>query len=217
MGGFVGAQHEFHDAAFVRGWADRFVPTAPRLQLFDLILQQIRQPQLSNRHVVELGIGPGYMARHILEREHVISYEGVDFSDVFFEVAKQTIGDLMPRVTLTKADLMDQRWPERLSRAPGAIISTWALHDLGGQQAVADVYARCYEALAQGGVLVNGDFIKPAGTNWEYEPGRFEIDRHFELLRKAGFADPKCLAHLEPNIDSPTVAQNYACLVAMRA
>jgi SAM-dependent methyltransferase len=213
MSGFVGAQHEFHDAAFVRGWADRFVPTAPRLQLFDLILDQIRRP---NSHVLELGIGPGYMARHILERNQTISYEGLDFSEVFFEIARETVGDMLDRVTLTKADLMDQAWPRQLSRRPDAIISTWALHDLGGQQAVADVYARCYETLPAGGVLVNGDFIKPDGTTWDYEPGRFEVGRHLELLRLAGFPDPKSLVHLEKNLKDPTPAQNYACLVAVK-
>lgn len=216
MSGFVGAQHEFHDAAFVRGWADRFVPTAPRLQLFDLILDQIHRPSTPNSHVLELGIGPGYMARHVLERNQTISYEGLDFSDVFFEIARETVGDMLHRVTLTKADLMDQAWPRQLSKRPDAIISTWALHDLGGQQAVADVYARCYETLPAGGVLVNGDFIKPDGTTWEYEPGRFEIARHLELLRLAGFPEPKSLVHLEPNLRDPTPAQNYACLVAVK-
>jgi SAM-dependent methyltransferase len=216
MSGFVGAQHEFHDAAFVRGWADRFVPTAPRLQLFDLILDQLRQPGVPNPHVLELGIGPGYMARHILERNQTITYEGLDFSEVFFEIARETVGDMLHRVTLTQADLMNQRWPESLSKRPGAIISTWALHDLGGQQAVADVYARCYETLPAGGVVVNGDFIKPDGTTWEYEPGRFEVSRHLELLRKAGFPDPKSLVHLEQNLKDPTAAQNYACLVAVK-
>jgi cyclopropane fatty-acyl-phospholipid synthase-like methyltransferase len=216
MSGFVGAQHEFHDAAFVRGWADRFVPTAPRLQLFDLILDQIRQPSVPNPHVLELGIGPGYMARHILERNQAITYEGLDFSEVFFEVAKETVGDMLHRVTLTKADLMNQSWPKALSKRPGAIISTWALHDLGGQQAVADVYARCYETLPTGGVLVNGDFIKPDGTIWEYEPGRFEVGRHLEFLRTTGFSDPKSLAHFEQNVKDPTPAQNYACLVAVK-
>jgi len=66
------------------------------------------------------------------------------------------------------------------------------------------------------GVLVNGDFIKPDGTTWEYEPGRFEIARHLELLRTAGFPEPKSLAHLEPNLRDPTPAQNYACLVAVK-
>ena len=216
MNGFVGAQHEFHDAAFVRGWADRFVPTAPRLQLFDLILDQIRQPSVPNPHVLELGIGPGYMARHILERNQTVTYEGLDFSEVFFEIAKQTVGDMIGRVTLTKADLMNQSWPKTISKRPGAIISTWALHDLGGQQAVADVYARCYETLSKGGVLVNGDFIKPDGTTWDYEPGRFEVSRHLELLRDAGFFDPKSLAHLERNLKDPTPAQNYACLLAVK-
>jgi len=216
MTGFVGAKHEFHDAAFVRGWADRFVPTAPRLQLFDLILDQISQRSLQNPHVLELGIGPGYMARHILERNQTITYEGLDFSEVFFEIARETVGDMLRRVTLTKADLMNQSWPESLSKRPDAIISTWALHDLGGQQAVADVYARCYETLPTGGVLANGDFIKPDETTWEYEPGRFEVRRHLELLRAAGFSDPKSLAHLEHNLNDPTPAQNYACLVAVK-
>jgi len=216
MTGFVGAQHEFHDAAFVRGWADRFVPSAPRLQLFDLILDQIRRPGVPNSHVVELGIGPGYMARHILERNRTITYEGLDFSEVFFEIAKETVGDMLARVTLTKADLMNQSWPKRLSKTPGAIISTWALHDLGGQQAIADVYARCYETLPMGGVLVNGDFIKPDGTAFDYEPGRFEVARHLEFLRAAGFAEPTSLAQFEHNLKDPTAAQNYACLVAVK-
>ena len=210
--GFVGAQHAFHDAAFVRGWADRFVPTPPRLALFDLILQHLS----TSSHVLELGLGPGYMARHILDRNDSISYEGLDFSEVFFDVARETIGEAMQRVTLTNSDLMDQSWPRSLARQPDAIISTWALHDLGGQQAIADVYARCHEVLPTGGVLLNGDFIKPEGTDWDYEPGRFAVARHLELLRQAGFAEPVMLAQYEANTENPTAAQNYACLMAVR-
>lgn len=216
MSGYVGAQHEFHDAEFVRGWANRFVPTKDRLDLFEMISDQIRQPGVPVAHVLELGIGPGYMARHILERNPAITYEGLDFSDVFFEIAKETVGEFMPRLALTKADLMQQSWPDKLSKTPGAIISTWALHDLGSQQAVADAYARCYETLPKGGVLVNGDFIKPEGTIWDYEPGRFQIDRHLELMHDAGFSDPRCLAQFEPNVVDPTSSENYACMLAVR-
>jgi ubiquinone/menaquinone biosynthesis C-methylase UbiE len=217
MSGYVGAQHEFHDAAFVQGWADRFVPTPPRLELFDLIREQVARLEKPNVHVLELGLGPGYMARYILEREATLSYEGLDFSEAFFAVARQVIGQqLMSRVTLSMADLMEQNWPQRISRQPDAIISTWALHDLGSQQAVAAVYARCHEILPSGGMLVNGDFIKPVGTTWAYEPGRFEIDQHLHLLRKAGFEMPQCLAHFEKNVENPTAAQNYACLAAVR-
>jgi len=216
MSGFVGAKHEFHDDEFVRGWASRFEPTEPRLQLFDMILKEVEKLGKSAPHVVELGTGPGYMARHILERNSDLSYEALDFSDVFMQVARENIDDLCHRVTFTNADLMTRDWPQKLSRQPDAIISTWALHDLGGQQPVADVYARSYETLPDGGLLANGDFIKPDGTDWEYEPGRFAIERHLELLREAGFQDPKSLIHLERNIDQPTAGQNYACMVARK-
>jgi SAM-dependent methyltransferase len=216
MAGFVGAQHEFHNAAFVQGWAERFVPTQPRILLFDLILSQIEGLQIADVNILELGIGPGYMARHILDRNKTFRYEGLDFSDVFFDVARRTLGDRSARVTLTKADLMDQSWPTNLARQPHAIISTWALHDLGSQEAVASVYARCFETLPKGGILVNGDFIKPDGTGWDYEPGRFDIARHLELLRAAGFANPLSLKHFEREIEQPTAAQNYACMVATK-
>ena len=111
---------------------------------------------------------------------------------------------------------MDQSWPTNLARQPHAIISTWALHDLGSQEAVASVYARCFETLPKGGILVNGDFIKPDGTAWDYEPGRFDIARHLALLRAAGFANPLSLEHFEREIEQPTAAQNYACMVATK-
>lgn len=213
---YVGAEHKFHDQEFVRGWADRFRPTEPRIQLFNMILAEITQPNIPVTHIVELGIGPGYMARHILEQNNKITYEGVDFSEEMFDIARETIGDLIGRVTLTFADLFDQHWPATLSRQPGAIISTWALHDLGSQEAVNDVYVRCHETLTPGGVLINGDFIKPDGTTYEYEPGRFEIRRHLELLQLAGFNNSQCLGHLEPNVKNPTASENYACIVAVR-
>jgi SAM-dependent methyltransferase len=216
MKGYVGVQHAFHDAEFVQGWSDRFVPTEPRMQLFDMILEQVERLEKPEAGVLELGTGPGYMARHILQRNSSIRYEALDFSDVFLDVARRTLGELASRVVFTNADLMNQDWPRRIASKPDAIISTWALHDLGGQRAVADVYARCFELLPEGGVLVNGDFIKPDGTTWDYEPGRFEINRHLDLLREAGFRNPDSIAHLEPNIENPTTAQNYACLVAIR-
>ena len=133
-----------------------------------------------------------------------------------FDIAREAIGDLMTRVRLTSADLLDRNWTSRLANQPGAIISTWALHDLASERAIADVYAACHQTLPQTGVLVNGDFIKPDGTRFAYEAGRIPIGRHLELLMAAGFEEPKCLAYLEPNMDAPTPANNYACFFAER-
>src|SRR5262245_58553626 len=66
VNGYVGAQHKFHDEDFAKGWSDRFAPSPPRLALFDMILEQAATPSTPNTHVVELGLGPGYLACNLL-------------------------------------------------------------------------------------------------------------------------------------------------------
>jgi len=96
-----------------------------------------------------------------------------------------------------------------------AIVSTWALHDLGKPENTELVYRNCAQLLPKGGLLLNGDFIKPDMAKFEYEPGRFEIGKHIAMLRGAGFKSVECLVVLEEEIESPTAAQNYACLKAV--
>ena len=208
----VGAHHEFHDKKFVSEWADRFIPTPERVKLFDLILSELKSRISSSSCVVELGIGPGYLANHILARMPEIEYYGVDFSSPMLDIAKQRLKSYFPRVTYVQADLVKDRWWENISLPIDAVISTWSLHDLGSQENIEVVYQSCAGALKDGGVLLNGDFIKPSGTRHEYEPGRFEIEKHVEILRRTGFNAPECLALFEEEHESPTAAQNYACL-----
>ena len=54
----VGADHEFHDEAFAKGWAERFVPTPDRMRLFDTIAAELRAVMPSGGVLVELGTGP---------------------------------------------------------------------------------------------------------------------------------------------------------------
>ena len=74
------------------------------------------------------------------------------------------------------------------------------------------VYKDCARLLGDGGMLLNGDFIKPEKAIYEYESGRFEIAKHIEMLRRVGFKSVECLAVLEEELESPTAAQNYACI-----
>ncbi len=216
MSDFVGAQHEFHDAQYARDWANLFVPTPERLQLFDAIIKSLVEGALPSRHIVELGIGPGYFATCLLERVPDVTYEGVDFSRPMLELASSRLKPYSSRVRLTQGDLVVEDWGSKISRPVGAIVSTWALHDLGGEANTMKVYQACRAVLPPGGVLLNGDFVKPHGTKHEYEPGRFLISRHIEILREIGFRDVQCLVCLEIELENPTPAQNYACFRAVK-
>lgn len=211
MNEVIGARHEFHDEEFVVGWADRFVPTPERLKLFNIILAELKSQVSPNGCVVELGIGPGYLADHLLGAMPEIQYYGIDFSSPMLNIARQRLRPHSSRVTYIQADLVKDNWWTDIPSPVNAIISTWALHDLGSQENVEVVYKRCAQVLQDDGMLLNGDFIKPDRAIYEYEPGRFEIAKHIEILRRVGFKSADCLLMLEEEIDSPTAAQNYAC------
>jgi len=214
--GFVGAEHEFHDEAFAAGWAERFTPTAPRLRLFEAILEQVRGSSSAAGRVVELGVGPGFLAERVLAGLPTVQYIAVDFSEAFLSIARRRLARFVGRVTFVQADLLSSRWLGAVGGSVDACVSTWALHDLGGPDATFKVYRDCAELLTGGGVLLNGDFVKPEGTAFMFEPGRFEVSRHLELLRSAGFARCACLERFEVKIKSPTPAQNYALLAGRR-
>ena len=210
----IGAQHEFHDQAYAAGWAGRFKPTPERLALFNLILSQLQVHIPKDGCVVELGIGPGYLAHHLLSEMPQIQYFGVDYSGPMIEIARERLGMYSDRISFVQADLVLDRWGERIPAPVNAVVSTWALHDLGGQDKVEAVYQASAQLLEEGGILLNGDFIKPDNTVHAFEPGRFEIARHLEMLRRVGFNNAACLQVLEEEIESPTPAQNYACFMA---
>jgi SAM-dependent methyltransferase len=215
MNEVIGAHHEFHDAEFVAGWADRFAPTPKRVELFNLMLSELQSRIPADGCLVELGIGPGYLADHLLSLMPGIQYYGVDFSGPMLDIARQRLAPHLARVTFIQADLVKDKWWSDIPAPVNAIVSTWALHDLGSQKNIEVVYKNCAQVLQDGGMLLNGDFIKPDKARHEYEPGRFEIAKHVAMLLRVGFTSADCLAVLEEEIESPTAAQNYACFKGM--
>ena len=211
----IGAEHEFHDPAYSDDWAARFEPTPARLALFDLMLAELRSRVPTAGLVVELGIGPGYLAAHLLDALPAIRYRGIDFSRSMLDIADRRLRPHAGRVVLTQADLLAAPWWRDLAGSADAVVSTWALHDLGGPAHVEQVYAGCAKVLRAQGLLLNGDFIKPDGTEHEYEPGRFDIATHLDLLQRVGFEAAECLRVFEEELEAPTSAQNYACFRAV--
>jgi len=211
----IGAEHEFHDSRYAQDWAARFDPTPERLQLFDLIISQLQSRSLPARHILELGIGPGYLASRLLEANPNVTYEGIDFSRPMLDLAAVRLRNFGDRVRFTQAHLVEDSWERSMSQPVGAILSTWALHDLGSEASTSAVYRKCKFVLPLQGILLNGDFIKPEGATFEYEPGRFPAKRHIEILSDLEFYEVECLGVFELELENPTPAQNYACFKAV--
>jgi len=120
------------------------------------------------------------------------------------------------RLVFTQADLTSDNWGDQIQKQPDAIVSTWALHDLFSQDNIFKVYKIAYNILPKGGILLNGDFIKPESSPFEYEGGRIKPSTHLALLMNAGFDSVSIIKELEKNVMEPTTANNYSCFMAVK-
>ncbi len=212
----IEALHEFHLHQEAKEWADRFVPTAPRLELFGLITRQVLNLRQRKPRILELGVGPGYLAKYLLEQIHDISYIGIDASRPMLQIARERLSAQQDLIQLIEFDMLNKEWDLKLENPPHAIVSTWTLHDLYTPENIAHIYQQSYRLLARDGMLINGDFIKPEDSIIEYEGGRIKPTEHIQLLKQAGFRDVTCLAHFEKDVLNPTTANNYACFRAIK-
>jgi SAM-dependent methyltransferase len=79
--------------------------------------------------VVELGSGPGHLARAVLEECNIASYAAVDFSIVMHGQARERLGDDARRVRFVLKDFRQDDWIDGLSPAH-AVLTMQAVHEV---------------------------------------------------------------------------------------
>lgn len=110
--------------------------------------------------LVDLGGGSGRLAERVLERFAGARATVVDQSEPFLALAERRLAQFGARAAVVLFRLQDD-WKAKLATAPNAIVSTSAIHHLEPREKQ-DLYVRCYEALAPGGLFINGDEFRPA-------------------------------------------------------
>jgi len=110
------------------------------------------------RYVVDLGGGTGRLAERILAASPSARALVVDQSEAALEIAAQRVAPFEGRGQVALSRLQDD-WTPLLADQPTAIVSMSAIHhlDAGEKQ---QLYQRCFDALAPGGILANGDEIR---------------------------------------------------------
>jgi SAM-dependent methyltransferase len=109
--------------------------------------------------LVDLGAGSGRFAERFLAAFANASAVLVDQSEPFLALAERRLARFGPRVKLIERRLQDN-WASELATAPQAIVSMSAIHHLEAAEKQS-LFARCYGALAPGGVFINGDEYRP--------------------------------------------------------
>jgi SAM-dependent methyltransferase len=112
--------------------------------------------------LVDLGAGSGRLVERVLTAYPNSYAVLIDQSEPFLAIAERRLHAFGDRATFLQCRLQFE-WPAVFSREPSvprAIVSMSAIHHLdpGEKQSL---FARCYNALAPGGVFINGDEYRP--------------------------------------------------------
>jgi hypothetical protein len=110
--------------------------------------------------VVDLGGGSGRLMERILRRWSNARGFVIDMSEPFLALAERRLAPFGERAQCIRCRLQDD-WPGLVGRAVSAIVSMSAIHHLEPAEK-RSLYGRCRETLAPGGVLLNGDEVRPA-------------------------------------------------------
>jgi SAM-dependent methyltransferase len=148
-------------------------------QLLDL-LAEIHQPDFL---VVDLGGGSGRLAQRVLERFDKAQAIVIDQSEAFLEIAARRLSSFGGRGKTHVARLQDD-WPQALNRPANAVISMSAIHHLEPSEKQA-LYRKICSALAPGGMLLNGDEVRPESEP-DYLPELKRWAAHMHRIIDAG-------------------------------
>jgi SAM-dependent methyltransferase len=109
--------------------------------------------------LVDLGGGSGRLVERILDQFPRATALLVDQSEPFLAIAERRLARFSRRGQVVQERLQGD-WASKLPAAPQAIVSMSAIHHLEPAEKRA-LYSHCYEALAPGGVFINGDEFRP--------------------------------------------------------
>lgn len=176
---------DFRDAETARAWIeDTRIKRPYRPRFFAAFCAALAsRPRL---RVLELGSGPGQLAREILVHCDVQAYVALDFSPAMHELAAEHLGALASRVTFVTRDFREPAWPADLG-AFDAVVTLQAAHEARHKRHLVPLLERARTVVAPGGVLLYADhYLTPDRKLPALVPARADQPL---ALERAGFVD----------------------------
>ena len=176
---------DFRDAATARAWIeDTRIKRPYRPRFFAAFCAALAGR--SQLRILELGSGPGQLARELLVHCDVHAYVALDFSPAMHALAAEHLGELAQRVTFVTRDFRDAAWPIGLGTFD-AVVTLQAAHETRHERHLVPLLTRARTVVAAGGVLLYADHYRTPETKL---PALFVArDHQPRALERAGFVD----------------------------
>lgn len=183
---------DFHDPSQAEAWVRQTVDDlACRPKFFMAMSSALNRHFRDAFDVVELGSGPGHLARVIVTRCPVKSYVAVDFSAAMHAMAREHLGQYVARVTFVEADFRQAEWVKSVGK-PHALLTMQAAHEVRHKSRLPRLLSQMHATLQTGGMLLYCDHYAQTGSSAQDELYA-DRDEQLALLRAAGFKRVICL------------------------
>lgn len=175
-----------HDA---EQWANEVNLKRPwRYEFFDYYANLIKNLKLTTIQVLELGSGPGFLAKYLLEKCPNIQYSAVDFSQAMHVLSQQRLTkNELAQTHYYLADFKTEDWSKDLASYDVVIIHQ-ALHELRHKAYATNFHCQVQKLLRADATYLVCDhvFADYAMSNNELFMSKQE---HVHCLKAANFKD----------------------------
>ena len=163
-------------------WAANAMEKRPwRAEFFDLFAAELSRAE----RVLELGSGPGFLARHLLERLPDLHLELFDFSDAMHELARERLGALGKRVAFRLGSFREPDWALGLPSFD-AVITHQAAHEVRHKRHLPALHRQARSRLRPGAPYLMCDHY--AGEGGMADDQLYAtVEEQEAALRQAGF------------------------------
>ncbi|HEX5104685.1 MAG TPA: class I SAM-dependent methyltransferase [Pirellulaceae bacterium] len=155
--------YRWNATPFAEGYDQAAEVIHPRYLEIQSVIASFLPPLVAGDLVVDLGGGSGRLVERILDQFPKTSAIVLDQSEPFLALAERRLARFGQRATCLLARLQD-RWSTQLPARAAAIVSMSAIHHLEPAEKQS-LYRQCFEALAPGGLLLNGDEVRAAADD----------------------------------------------------
>lgn len=156
-----------------------------RTEFFRKFVAEIAASPIKVDRVLDIGSGPGFLAKHLLESLRDLTCVLFDFSSAMHQLARARLAGFENRILFVERSFKEQDWLEGLGKFQ-AIVTNQAVHELRHKRYAIEFHSQVRELLDHGGLYLVGDhFVGPEGR--ENAELYMSIQEQRAALRTAGF------------------------------
>jgi ubiquinone/menaquinone biosynthesis C-methylase UbiE len=129
-------------------WEQTAIVKRPwRTEFFSCFVSQIAGSSLKVNRLLELGSGPGFLAKCLLELDDNFTYTLLDFSSAMHSLAKKRLGSLVSRAEFVERNFKESSWTDGLGQFE-CVVTNQAIHELRHKRHAPLLHAQVKSILA---------------------------------------------------------------------